>query len=35
VDRPVDAATAEQRPVGGIDDGVGPLHRDVADDGFE
>jgi len=35
VDRTIHAATAEQRPVGGVDDGVNAQCRDVGDDDFQ
>jgi hypothetical protein len=35
VDRAVDAAAAEQRAVGGVDDGVDLKRRDVGDDDVE
>jgi hypothetical protein len=35
VDRTVDTATAKQRRVGGVDDGINAQCRDVGDDDFE
>jgi hypothetical protein len=35
MDRAVHAATAEQRSIGGVDDGVNAQARDVSDDDFQ
>jgi hypothetical protein len=35
MDRPIDTAAAEQRGVGGVDDGVNAQGRDVGDEDFE
>jgi hypothetical protein len=35
MDRTIDAATAEQRRIGGVDDGVNAHTRDVGDDDFQ
>jgi hypothetical protein len=35
MDRTIDAATAEQRRVGGVDDGVNAQRRDVGDNDFQ
>ena len=35
MDRTIHAAPAEQRPIGGVDDGVNAQCRDVGDDDFQ
>jgi hypothetical protein len=35
MDRTIDPATAEQRRVGGVDDGVNAKRRDIGDDDFQ
>jgi hypothetical protein len=35
MDRTIDAATAEQRRVGGVDDGVNAQRRDIGDNDFQ
>jgi hypothetical protein len=35
MDRTIHAAPAEQRPIGGVDDGVNAQGRDVGDNDFQ